>query len=206
MKLYYTPGTCSLVPHLLLRETGSDFRLARVDLRHHRVEGEGDLAKVNPKRKVPVLVLEDGRRLTEGPVIAQYIVERAGVPDLLPAPGDPGRYAVLEWQAYISSELHKSFSPLFNPRIGADARQVFLAELAGRFAWVDAQLAGREYLATGRFTLADAYLFTVGGWAGLVGLDLSGLAHLQAHRARIGARPAVQAALQAEGLAPGRSP
>lgn len=200
MKLYYAPGTCSLAPHIVLRETGSDFSLARVDLRRHQVDGEGPLQDLSSKNKVPVLALDDGRRLTEGPVIAQYIAERAGATDLLPPPGDPGRYTVLEWQAFISSELHKSFSPLFNPAIDRAGREVFLDELGRKFAWVDATLATRDYLALDRFTLADAYLFTVGGWAGLVGLDLSGLAGVQAHRARVAARPAVQAALRAEGL------
>lgn len=200
MKLYYAPGTCSLVPHIVLRETASNFSLARVDLGRHLVEGEGALHDVSPKGKVPVLALADGRRLSEGPVIAQYIAERAGAADLLPPPGDAGRYAVLEWQAYISSELHKTFSPLFNPAIDRAARKVFLDELGRKFAWVDAVLATRDYLALDRFTLADAYLFTVGGWAGLVELDLSGLAGVQAHRARVALRPAVQAALLAEGL------
>ena len=200
MKLYYTPGTCSLVPHIVLRETGSVFSLARVDLKRHQIDGEGPLRDISTKDKVPVLALDGGRHLTEGPVIAQYIAERAGADELLPPPGDPGRYAVLEWQAFISSELHKSFSPLFNPAVDRAGHEVFLDELRRKFAWVDAALATRDYLALDRFTLADAYLFTVGGWAGLVGLDLSGLAGVQAHRARVAARPAVRAALQAEGL------
>lgn len=201
MKLYYAPGTCSLVPHIVLRETGTPFSLVRVDLKRHHVEGEGDLHAVNPKGKVPVLALPDGRRLTEGPVIAQFIAEQAGSATLLPATGDPARYAVLEWQSYISSELHKGFSPLFNPALGDSAGHVFLDELRRKFAWVDTRLADRAYLTGSHFTVADAYLFVVAGWSRLVGPDLTGLAHLQTYLSGIAGRPAVQAALRAEGLA-----
>lgn len=201
MKLYYAPGTCSLVPHIVLRETGADFSLARVDLRRHRIDDAGDLHAVNPKGKVPVLELADGQRLTEGPVIAQFIAEQAAANDLLPPAGDPARYRVLEWQAYVSSELHKVYSPLFNPALDDGAKQVFLAELGRKFAWLDAQLAGRDYLTGPRFTLADAYLFTVAGWSRLVGPDLGDLPHLQAYLARIAARPAVREAMRTEGLA-----
>lgn len=200
MKLYYAPGTCSLAPHIVLRETDTPFSLARVDLKRHHVDGEGDLYAVNPKGKVPVLALSDGRHLTEGPVIAQFIAERAGATTLLPATGDPARYAVLEWQAYISSELHKGFSPLFNPALDDNARRVFLDELRGKFAWVDSQLSGRACLAGSHFTVADAYLFTVAGWSRLVGPDLTDLPHLRTYLAGIAARPAVRAALRAEGL------
>ncbi|TWT23320.1 glutathione transferase GstA [Luteimonas marina] len=200
MKLYYAPGTCSLVPHILLRETGTPFSLARVDLKRHLIEGEGDLHAVNPKGKVPVLELADGRRLTEGPVIAQFIAERAGDRALLPDTGDPSRYRVLEWQAYISSELHKCFSPLFNPALDPASRQVFLAELRRKFVWIDAQLADRGFLHGSHFTLADAYLFTVAGWSRLVGPDLADLRHLQDFLSGIAARPAVQEAMRAEGM------
>lgn len=200
MKLYYAPGTCSLVPHIALRETGMPFSLVKVDLKHHAMEGEGNLDAVNPKGKVPVLEMADGRYLTEGPIIAQYIAEEAGADTLLPGVGIPTRYRVLEWQAYISSELHKSYSPLFNPLLDQAAKQVFLVELQLKFAWVDSQLDGRTFLVEPYFSLADAYLFTVAGWSRLVGPDLSGLVHLQDFLSRIAARPAVRAAMQAEGL------
>lgn len=200
MKLYYTPGTCSLVPHIVLRETGVPFSLTKVDLKHHAIEGEGSLDAVNPKGKVPVLEMADGRYLTEGPIIAQYIAEEAGADTLLPGVGTPARYRVLEWQAYISSELHKSYSPLFNPLLDQAAKQVFLVELQRNFAWVDSQLDGCAFLVESHFSLADAYLFTVANWSRLVGLDLNGLVHLQDFLSRIAARPAVRAAMQAEGL------
>lgn len=198
MKLYYAPGTCSLVPHIVLRETGTPFALARVDLRQHRIEGGGDLHAVNPKGKVPVLELSDGRRLTEGSVIAQFIAEQAAAHALLPPPGDPARYRVLEWQAYVSSEMHKVFSPLFNPRLDPVAKRVFVDELRRKFLWIDTQLSERAYLTGAQFTLADAYLFVVAGWSRLVGLNLADLPHLQAWLAGIAARPAVRDALQAE--------
>jgi len=144
--------------------------------------------------------LDDGQRLSEGPVIAQYLCERAGRRDLLPACGDPARYRVLEWQAYISSELHKGFSPLFNPALAEDAKGLLRTALAGRFAWVSEQLQQRDHLCGEGFTLADAYLFAVSRWSRLVGPDLGDLAALQRYLARIGARPAVRAALASEGL------
>lgn len=200
MKLYYSPGTCSLVPHIVLCETSTPHTLVRVDLGAHRIEGGDALQTVNPKSKVPVLELEDGSRLTEGPVIAQRVAELAGATDLLPPVGDPARYRVLEWQAFVSSELHKSFSPLFNPDLEAAARPLFLRELASKFAWVDTELGDRQFLTGDRFTLADAYLFTVAGWSRMVGPDLGSLPRLQALLRRIAVRPAVRDAMRAEGL------
>ncbi len=200
MKLYYAPGACSLSPHILLRETGAKFSLARVDLGRHQVESEGELEMVNPKGKVPVLELDDGQRLTEGAVIAQYIAEQAGALELLPAHGDPARYRVLEWQTFVTTELHKGFGPLFKAALEANVKQLFADELLHKFRWVDSQLAQRDYLAGSTFSVADAYLYTVAGWARMVGPDLSGLAALADYLARIAARPAVRAALEAEGL------
>lgn len=201
MKLYYAPGTCSLVPHILLRETDTAFTLARVDLQNHIVEGEGALHAINPKGKVPVLEIADGQHLTEGPVISQFIVEQAGTSQLLPGAGDDRRYRVLEWQTYISSELHKSFSPLFNAASEDATKRAALQELRRKFVWVDEQLTGRDFLTGQHFSVADAYLFTVARWTRLVGPDLSDLPQLQSYLARIAARPAVRDALRVEGLA-----
>lgn len=201
MKLYYAPGTCSLVPHILLRESDADFTLARVDLHNHTVEGEGALQAINPKGKVPVLEIEDGQRLTEGPVISQFIVEQAGASQLLPGAGDGRRYRVLEWQTYISSELHKAFAPLFNPASEEATKRSAVQELRRKFSWVDEQLTGRDFLTGKHFSVADAYLFTVARWTRLVGPDLTDLPQLQSYLARIAARPAVRDALRVEGLA-----
>lgn len=202
MKLFYTPGTCSLVAHILLHETAQPCALERVDLPSHRTAGAEDFYTLNPKGYVPLLQLDDGQLLSEGPVIAQYLCELAGRTDLLPAVGELARYRVLEWQAYISSELHKSFSPLFNPALDATAKALFCEALLKKFSWVSAQLGERAYLCNERFTLADAYLFTVARWGALVGLDLSNLAPLQRYLAGIGERPAVRAALTIEALQP----
>lgn len=201
MKLYYAPGTCSLVPHVLLRETGTPFSLARVDLKTHTVEGEGAFHAINPKGKVPVLEIADGQRLTEGPVISQFIVDEAGASHLLPGAGDRRRYRVLEWQTFVSSELHKTFSPLFNPASVEATKGSAAQELRRKFTWVDEQLSGRDFLTGNHFSVADAYLFTVARWTRLVGPDLSDLPQLQSYLARIAARPAVRDALRVEGLA-----
>lgn len=199
MKLYYAPGTCSLVAHILLRETGTAFELARVDLRQQRIEDGRDLAEVNSKRQVPVLERASGDVLTEGAVIAQYVVEGAGDTDLLPPSGE-ARYRVLEWQTYVGTELHKGYSPLFDPGLDATAKAHLRQRLRARFEWLDARLAGREFLADSGYSVADVYLFVVAGWARLVGLELADLQHLQALLQRVSQRPAVQAALRAEGL------
>lgn len=200
IKLYYSPGACSLAPHILLRETGLAFALERVDTATHRTEGGADFFALNPKGQVPLIEDADRQRLSEGPVIAQYIAERAGRADLLPDAGTMARYRVMEWQNYITSELHKTFTPLFNPAIGADAKAEFRAALAKKFAWVSSQLQGRAYLTGKDFTVADAYLFTVARWSQFVALDLTDLEPLQAYLARIAERPAVREAMQSEGL------
>lgn len=200
MKLYYAPGACSLAPHILLRETGLPHTLERVDTKTHLTRHGVDYYTINPKGAVPLLELDDGQRLSEGPVIAQYIADRAERRDLMPVPGSMARYRVMEWQNYITSELHKSFSPLFHPEFDAAARALFTAALQKKFAWVSRQLQGRQYLTGDDFTAADAYLFTVAGWARYVGVDLSDGEHLQAFLTRVAARPAVRDAMQAEGL------
>lgn len=200
MKLYYSPGACSLAPHILLQDCGLPFERIRVDLASHRTESGQDYAQISSKNAVPLLQLDAGSVLSEGPVIAQYICDRAGRTDLMPAPGTMDRYRVMEWQNFITSELHKSFSPLFNREASADTKALFAARLHDKLGWVSAQLEARDHLCGTDFTAADAYLFTVLGWAAPVGLDLSAHGRLGDYLDRVRARPAVQAALRAEGL------
>ncbi len=200
MKLYFSPGACSLAPHIVLREAGLPFSLVKVDTGTHKTEHGADYYTINPKGYVPLLELDDGQRLSEGPVIAQYVSDLAQRRDLMPAPGTMERYRVMEWQSYITSELHKSFSPLFNPAFDSAAKALFADALRKKFAWVSQQLRGRQHLTGDTFTAADAYLFTVAGWAKYVGLDLSDLEHLQAFLKRVAQRPAVQEAMKAERL------
>ena len=200
MKLYFSPGACSLAPHILLYEAALAHTLVKVDTSTHRTEQGIDFYTVNPKGYVPVLELDDGQRLCEGPIIAQFIADHARRSDLMPAAGSMERYRAMEWQNYITSELHKSFSPLFNPALDAQAKAVFVAVLAKKFKWISGQLRDKPYLLGDTFTAADAYLFTVAGWAEHVSLDLSDFEHLQAFLKRVAARPAVQEAMRAESL------
>jgi glutathione S-transferase len=200
MKLYYSPGACSLAPHILLCEATLPHTLIKVDTATHLTADGIDFYTINPKGHVPVLDIDDGQRLTEGPVIAQFIADHARRDDLMPAAGSMARYRVMEWQNYITSELHKSFAPLFNPAFDGPAKAIFAAILRKKFGWVSEQLRGKSYLTGENFTAADAYLFTVAGWAKHVGLDLSDVEHVQAFLKRVAARPAVQEAMTAEGL------
>lgn len=200
MKLYYAPAACSLAPHIVLREAGLTFDLAKIDTARHVTADGGDFYAVNAKGQVPVLELDDGTRLTEGPVIAQYVADSAGAFSLMPAAGTLARYRVMEWQNYITSELHKSFTPLFHDDVDAKAKQALAGVLRRKLAWLDGQLAGRHHLTGEVFTAADAYLFVVLGWARFVKLDIADLSNLQAFIARVAARPAVREAMRAEGL------
>ena len=202
MKLFFSPGACSLAPHIVLRESGAAFTLEKVDTQKHLTATGVDYYSITPKGQVPLLQLDDGSTLSEGPIITQYIADQAAATGLLPAAGSMARYRVMEWQNFITSELHKGFSPLFNPAFDAAAKGIQAGLLRKKFDWVDSKLAGKNYLTGDDFTVADAYLFTVSGWAKMVALDLSDLAHLQGFLARVAARPAVQAALKAEGLIP----
>ncbi|MEO5796783.1 MAG: glutathione transferase GstA [Rhodoferax sp.] len=202
MKLFYSPGACSLAPHIVLRESGAAFTLEKVDIPKHLTATGVDYYSITPKGQVPLLQLDDGSTLSEGPIITQYIADQAAATGLLPAAGSMARYRVMEWQNFITSELHKGFSPLFNPAFDAAAKGIQAGLLRKKFEWVDSKLDGTHYLTGDDFTVADAYLFTVSGWAKMVALDLSNLAHLQAFLTRVAARPAVQAALKAEGLIP----
>ncbi|MBA3592232.1 MAG: glutathione transferase GstA [Polaromonas sp.] len=200
MKLYFSPGACSLAPHIALLESGSTFTLEKVDTARHLTASGVDYYSINPKGQVPLLILDDGSTLSEGPVICQYIADQAGNTKLLPAAGSLARYRVMEWQNYITSELHKSFSPLFNAAFDAGAKKIHTALLRKKFEWVDSKLAGSSYLTGEEFTVADAYLFTVAGWSKYVALDLSDLGNLQHYLARVATRPAVRDALKAESL------
>lgn len=199
MKLYYARGACSLTPHILLREADLPFELVRVDAAKHKIQQDGDFLAVNPKGYVPVLELDDGQRLTEGPVICQFICDRAGRTDLMPAAGTLQRYRVMEWQGDVNSEIHKSYSLLFS-QLDADVKATFAAGLRRKYEWVSTELTGKNYLTGGNFTAADAYLLNVTRWAKYVKLDLSDLGPLQAFMQRAAARPAVQAAAEAEGI------
>lgn len=199
MKLYYAPGTCALSPHIVALEAGLPVTLVRVDNKNKTTESGEDYRKINPKGYVPLLELDNGVRLTEGPAIVQYLADQAPAMELAPAAGTLERYQLQEWLNFISSEIHKQFSPLFDAGMPDESKERFRNKLAGRFDWVVEQLQGREYL-MGRFTAADAYLFTVLRWTQYTGPDLARWPLLQEYVARVAARPQVQAALKAEGL------
>jgi glutathione S-transferase len=200
MKLYYSPGACSLSPHIVSRELGISVELKKVNTKDKTVEGGADFRKVNPKGYVPALELDNGQVLTEGPAIVQYLADQKPEAGLAPKAGSFERYKLQEWLNFITSELHKSFSPLFRPTTPDDYKPVVKENISNRLQWLDEQLAGRDYLMGKTFTVADAYLFTVANWSKHVGIDLSKWPHLSAYLARVGARPKVQEAMQAEGL------
>lgn len=200
MKLYFSPGACSLSPHIVAEEAGLACEYILASTKSHQLPDGTDFYTINPLGYVPFLVLDDGQTLREGPVIVQYLADQVPDKNLLPAVGTMERYRVLEWLNFIGTELHKSFGPLFKPSTPETYKPSLRQALRGRFEWVEQQLAGKDYLMGSQFTVADAYLFTVSGWGKLVGLDLSGLPNLQSYLARVGARPAVQTAMRAEGL------
>ena len=200
MKLYYSPGACSLSPHIVLREAGLEFTPVLASTKTHKLADGTDYYTINPKGYVPLLELDDGQRLTEGPAIVQYIADQVPDKKLAPPAGTMERYRLMEWLNFISTEVHKQFSPLFSPALPEEAKEVFRQKVADRLTWVDSQLEGRDYLMGRDFSVADAYLYVVTGWSGAVGVDISGLKHLGAFMQRMAARPAVQAARKAEGL------
>lgn len=200
MKLYYSPGACSLSPHIVLREAGLDFEPVKTDLRAHQLQDGTDYYGISPKGYVPLLELDNGERLTEGPAIVQYIADQVPEKNLAPANGTMARYRLQEWLNFLSAEVHKGFGTLFAPGMPDEAKTIAKTRAGKRLEWVDQQLEGKDYLLGGSFSVADAYLFTVASWAPHVGLDLSAMKNLQAFQARMAARPAVQAALKAEGL------
>ncbi|MGV7214131.1 glutathione transferase GstA [Bradyrhizobium sp. UFLA05-112] len=201
MKLYYSPGACSLSPHIALLEADLPYELVKVDIRAKKLENGEDFLKVNPKGQVPALGLDSGEIVTEGPVIVQMIADRASAKGLVPARDSSERYKLLEWLNFLTSEVHKSFGPMFSPVLADDAKAFFRDRVMGKLKYIDGQLAGRDYLMGKQFTVADAYLFTMLTWAERLKFDLSALTNLLAYKARVGARPKVQEALKREGLA-----
>ena len=200
MKLYYSPGACSLSPHIALQEAGLAYTPVLASTKSHKLQDGTDYYTINALGYVPVLELDNGERLREGPAIVQYIADQVPDKQLAPANGTLARYRLQEWLTFIGTELHKGFSPLFNPATPEDYKPMVRERLLHRLQWVDGQLAGKQYLMGDQFTVADGYLFTVTNWTQPTKLDISGLAHLAAYRERVGARPAVQAAMKAEGL------
>lgn len=200
MKLYYAPGACSLSPHITLCESGLPFELVKVDLKAKITEAGDDYTKINPKGSVPALGLDDGSVLTEGPAIVQMIADRAASKNLAPANGSIDRYRLQEWLNFISTDLHKSFGPLFQPALSDETKQFFKDRIAKYFGYVDKQLAGKDYLMGKDFSVADGYLFVMLAWAGRMAIDVSAFPNLKAYQARVAARPAVVAAMTSEGL------
>jgi len=201
MKLYFSPAACSLSPHIVLREAGIDAELEQVDLKTKRTKSGADFTAANPKGQVPTIVLDDGQTLTEGPAIVQYLADKKPEAKLAPPNGTLERYRLQEWLNFITSELHKGFSPLFNPQVPDDYKKMAKEAIANRFAYLDKHLgAGGPFLTGPQFTVADAYLFTVVNWTNFVAMDIGGWKNLKAYVDRIAARPKVQQAMKEEGL------
>ena len=200
MKLYYSPGACSLSPHIVLRESGLAFEPVLASTKTHQLADGTDYYTINPKGYVPLLELDSGERLSEGPAIVQYIADQVPDKHLAPANGTMARYRLQEWLNFISTELHKGFSPMFTPGMPEEAKVLARARVLKRLTWVDEQLEGKQYLMGDSFSVPDAYLFTVANWGQYAGVDIAGLKNLVAFQARMSARPAVQAALKVEGL------
>ncbi len=200
MKLYYSPGACSLSPHIVLREAGLAFEPVLASTKTHALADGTDYYGINPLGYVPLLELDDGTRLREGPAIVQYIADLVPVKNLAPANGTLPRYRLQEWLTFIGMELHKGFGPLFNPNMPEEAKTISKNRLMERLAFVNGQLEGKQYLMGDNFSVPDAYLFTVTNWARPMKIDLAPYPNLVAFRERMAARPAVQEAMKAEGL------
>ena len=200
MKLYYSPGACSLSPHIVLRESGLAFEPVLASTKTHKLADGTDYYSISPKGYVPLLEFDNGERLTEGPAIVQYIADQVPEKKLAPANGTMARYRTQEWLNFITSELHKGIGGLFNPAMPEEAKLLMRTKGVARLKWVDEQLEGKQYLMGEQFNVADAYLFTVVGWTRHVFIDISGFPNLGAFMARMAARPAVQEAMKAEGL------
>ena len=199
MNLYYSPGACSLAPHIVMREAGFPVELKKVDLKAKQFEG-GDYKTVNGKGYVPALRLDDGSVLTEAPVVMQYLADQKPESGLAPKAGSMDRYRLQEWLNFITSELHKGMGNFFNPALTDDWRKAVTDRLGLRMDWLAKQLQGKQYLMGDKFTVADAYLFVILNWAAPSKFDLSKWPVLQEYHKRVGARPKVQEALKAEGL------
>lgn len=200
MKLYYAPGACSLSPHISLREAELAFELVKTDTKTKQLADGGDYWSINPKGYVPCLELDSGERLTEGPAIVQYIADRVPEKRLAPENGSLERYRLQEWLNYITSELHKGYGALFTPTTPEDYKPIARERLTQRYECVETTLANQPYLLGASFSVADPYLFVVTNWARHAGLKLDRFKALQAFQARLRARPAVLAALKAEGI------
>ncbi|MBJ9238606.1 MULTISPECIES: glutathione transferase GstA [Citrobacter] len=200
MKLFYKPGACSLASHITLRESGKDFTLDGVDLMKKRLENGDDFFAVNPKGQVPALLLDDGTLLTEGVAIMQYLADTVPDRQLLAPTSSLSRYKTIEWLNYIATELHKGFTPLFRPDTPEDFKSTVRALLEKKMQYVNDALQDNQWICGSRFSIADAYLFTVLRWAYAVKLNMAGLSNIDAYMARMAERPAVAAALKAEGL------
>jgi len=200
MKLFYSRGTCSLAPHIVLHEAALQADLQKVDVKARMLEGGGDFTEVNPNGYVPVLQLDNGEFLTENGVILQYLADLKPQSGLAPAAGTLARYRLMEWLSFISSELHKAYSPLFAPTTPEEYKAIVKHKLAQRLGYVDQKLTGKQYLMGDTFTVADAYLFVVVNWSRAMQVDLTAFQNLQAFQQRVAHRPAVQAAMKAEGL------
>ena len=200
MKLFLKPGSCSLASHIVLEEIGRPYETEAVDLAKKVTASGADFWAINPKGYVPALLLDDGDLLTEGPAILQYLADQAPELNLAPANGSKARYQLQSWLTFIGTEVHKNFSPFFNPAATPEMKELARANLQRRLGYVNDQLAGGDFLMGSTYSVADAYLFTVVGWAKYIQLDLSAWPHLIAFQARVAARPATQRALKAEGL------
>ena len=200
MKLYYAPGACSMAVHIVLRETGQKFDMVKVDLRQHQTASGEDFYKINPKGYVPALRLDDGQVLTENAVILQYVADQKPESGLAPRAGTMERYRLMEWLNFISSEVHKTLGALFNPKITPEWKEDRIALFGRRCDYLVQALGGKPYLMGYRYTIADAYLFTILGWAIYFKLDMSQWPALKEYADRIAARPAVKEAMRAEGL------
>ncbi len=200
MKLYYSPGVCSLSPHICLREAGLAFELVKVDIRKHVMADGSDYRAINPNGYVPVLELDNGERVTEGPAIVQYVADRNPACGLAPANGTLERTRLQSWLNFISSEIHKGYSSLFNPAANDDFKTWQTQRLSERYGWAAEQLDSKSYLMGEQFTCADAYLFTTLGWSKMVGIDVATWPVLKTYSERVAARPKVREAMQAEGL------
>ncbi len=201
MKLYYTPGACSLSPHIVLHELGLPYETERVDLTTKKTENGADYAAVNPKGSVPALKLDSGEVLTEGPAVVQYLADLKPDSGLAPPNGSLPRYRLQEWLNFITSELHKGFSPLFDPATPEEYKGTVMGQLEKKLAHLDGHLRGKQHLLGEVFTVADAYLFVMLTWAKKFRMDVARWPNLAAYFERVAARPKVREAMQAEGLA-----
>lgn len=200
LKLYYSAGACSLAPHIVLEEAGLPYEAISAPTKTKVLPDGSDYREVNPLGYVPYLVLPDGTGLRECAIVVQYIADQAPDKKLIPPCGSMARYQTQVWLHFIATEIHKVFSPLFNPAMPDEAKAISRQHLFHRLAWVNEQLADKTWLSGENYSVADAYLFTVTNWAQFMDMDLSPYTHLVALRERIAARPAVQAAMKAEGL------